>query len=78
MRYVELFTNRYSLALLAIAVFALLCIMATSEVTAVVILIKFIGFALVYAYARLFKKWDKEGKVDVIKQLFNDNEEEEL
>lgn len=72
MKYLQLFTNKYSLALLLIAILALLCIMATSEVTILVVLIKVLGFALCYVYSILWKKWDKQGKVDVIKQLFND------
>lgn len=77
MKYLQLITNRYSLALLFIAVLALLCIMSTSKWTLLVIVIKVIGFGLCYLYAILFKKWDKQGKIDVIKELFNDNEEED-
>lgn len=76
MKYLQLFTNRYSLALLAILILALLCIMSTSELTIAVIIIKVIGFALCYIYSILWKKWDGQGKLDVIKQLFNDKEDE--
>lgn len=74
MKYLQLFTNKYSLALLAILILALLCIMSTSEVTVVIILIKLLGFAMCYVYARLFKVWDKAGKIDCIKNLFNDED----
>jgi hypothetical protein len=76
MKYLQLFTNKYTLALTAIMMLGLLCIMATSSVTPLVILIKTIGFGLFYAYYRLFKVWSKQGKVDAIKDLFNDNEED--
>lgn len=74
MKYLQLFTNKYSLALLAILILALLCLMSTSEVTVVIILIKLLGFAMCYVYARLFKAWDKAGKIDCIKNLFNDED----
>ena len=76
MKYIKLFTNRYSLALLGIALLALLCIMATSKWTLAVVAVKAIGFGLAFLYCKLFNKWDREGKVDVINELFNDNDEE--
>ena len=76
MRYAKLLTDKHALALTAIMLLGLACIMATSEVTLMLVAVKAIGFALIYVYCRLFKKWDSEGKVDVIKELFNDNEEE--
>jgi membrane protein implicated in regulation of membrane protease activity len=76
-KFNQLITNRYALALVIIAMAALLCIMSSSEWTLGIILSKAIGFALVYVYDRLFKKWDKAGKIDIIKELFNDDHEEE-
>ena len=76
-KFNQLITNRYALALVIIAMAALLCIMSSSEWTLGIILSKAIGFALVYVYDRLFKKWDKEGKIDIIKECFNDDHEED-
>jgi len=77
MKYLRLLTNKYALTLTAILMLALLCLMSTSELTIVLVLIKLLGFALCYVYAKLFKHWERQGKVDVIKAVFNDNEEED-
>jgi uncharacterized membrane protein len=76
MKYLKLITNKHCLAITAIGLLALLCIMATSEVTLSVIIVKAIGFGLIYLMTRLYKKWDKQGKVAPINELFNDNDEE--
>ena len=77
MKYIELFTNKYAMALLAIALIALLCVLSSSEWTLGIIISKAVGFALVYVYDRLFKKWDRAGKIDIIKELFNDDHDED-
>ena len=77
MKYIELFTNKYAMALMAVAVVALLCVLSSSEWTLRIIVIKVVGFALVYVYDRLFKKWDRAGKIDIIKELFNDDHDED-
>lgn len=76
MKYLQLLTNKYALALTAILMLALLCIMSTSELTIVLVLIKLLGFILCYIYSKLFHRWSHQGKVDIIKELFNDTEEE--
>jgi len=74
MKYLQLITNKHCLAITAIGLLALLCIMATSEVTITVVIVKVIGFALIYLMSRLYDKWDKQGKVNPINELFNDND----
>lgn len=76
MKYLQLITNKHCLAITAIDLLALLCIMATSEVTLSVIIVKAIGFGLIWITTRLYNKWNKQGKVGPINELFNDNEEE--
>lgn len=73
----ELITNRYAIALGIIAMAALLCLVSTSQWTMGIIIVKAIGFGLIYAYVRLFKKWDSEGKVNIIRELFNDDHDED-
>lgn len=77
MKYLKLITNKYALALAAIAMAALLCILSTSQLTMGILLSKAVGFALIYTYVRLFKKWDKEGKIDIIRECFNDDHKED-
>lgn len=77
MKYIELFTNKYAMALMAVAAVALLCVLSSSEWTPDIIVSKAVGFALIWAYCRLFRKWDSEGKIDIIKELFNNDHDED-
>ena len=74
MKYLKLITNRHCLAITVIGLLALLCIMATSDITLAVVVIKIIGFGLIYLMTRLYNKWDKQGKVGPINELFNDED----
>lgn len=77
MKYLQLITNKYSLALLVVLLLALLCLMSTSELTLWLIVIKIIGLALAYAFLRLYAKWECDGKIDFIYDLFNDDHDED-
>lgn len=72
MKYLQLITNKHCLAITAIGLLALLCVMATSEVTLTVVIVKVIGFALIWLMCRLYDKWNAQGKVDPINDLFTD------
>ena len=74
MKYLQLITNKHCLAITALGLLALLCVMADSDITSSEIIIKLIGLGLIWLQARLYKKWDHEGKVEPIKQLFNDKD----
>lgn len=77
MKYLKLITNKYSLTLTAIIVLALMCIMSTSELTLCVIIVKCVGFALLYVFSYLFGLWEDQGKIDCIKELFNDDDDDD-
>ena len=74
-KYINLITDKYALSITALAVIALVCLMATSKWTALIVVIKLIGLALCWLIARLSNKWGKAGKLQPIKDLFGDPEE---
>lgn len=74
MKYLQLFTNKYSLALLLLFIVGFVCIMASSEWTWIIIATKVVGIALLILFSRLFTKWECEGRIDFIYDLFNDEE----
>lgn len=74
MKYLQLFTNKYSLALLALFFVGIACLMASSEWTWIIIVSKVIGLALLILFSRLFTKWECDGRIDFIYDLFNDDE----
>lgn len=75
MKYIKLFTDKYALAITALAVIALVCLMATSKWTALIIVMKAIGLGLCWLIARLSNKWSRQGKLQPIKDLFGEPEE---
>lgn len=62
--------------LTALLLVALLCIMATSEWTWIIVLIKVIGFALCWLVNRLWNRWEADGTIDCLVGMFKDIEDE--
>ena len=69
--------NWRALVLTALMLVALLCIMATSEWTILIIIIKVIGFGLCWLVNILWNRWEADGTIDCLVGMFKDIEEEE-
>lgn len=74
MKYLQLFTNKYSLMLLLLFIVGIACLMASSEWTWIIIVSKVIGLALLILFSRLFTKWECDGRIDFIYELFCDED----
>lgn len=69
--FIDLFKNWRVVALMTVFIFATILILGEANDLSVLILTKIIGFTLIYACIVLHNTWNRKGKIDELKNYFN-------